>query len=319
MFSRFSKHGHDEQLTFIKYFPIEMTKILLSLATLVFSINCFTQTTIPFEYYQRLIFLKVSVNKTDSLLFLFDTGANASAIDEKVADDLQLKTIKLDTVEGTAGIIIVPSVKAKKVAIGNSVVKNIYFTKYDLSGSLSPPNQHLAGILGTDFLKHFAVSIDFQSRQISFSGNIQEKLSMSFPFEMDNGIPRVKSVINDSIVTYLRYDSGSSLFETAEIYLNSTTTVLEALIKIDTSLKPVKQLTATGVGGNIKIPVYKINSVLLSDLRIEQPFLIIQPNQGYFARTDAVGFFGNNLMEKFEKVNIDFVNDRIYIQRRLEK
>lgn len=294
-----------------------MTKLLLSLAALVFSINCFAQTTVPFEYYQRLIFLKVSVNKTDSLLFLFDTGANASAIDEKVADDLQLKTIKLDTVEGTAGIIIVPSVKAKKVSIGNSVVKNIYFTKYDLSGSLSPPNQNLAGIIGTDFLKHFAVSIDFQSRQISFSRNPQEELSMSFPFEMDNGIPRVKSVINDSIVTYLRYDSGSSLFETADIYLNTTTAVLKDLMKIDTSLKPVKQLTATGVGGNIKIPVYKVNLVFLSDIRIDQPFLIIQPNQGYFARTDAVGFFGNNLMEKFEKVNIDFINNRIYIRQRI--
>ncbi|MGE5458699.1 MAG: TIGR02281 family clan AA aspartic protease, partial [Methanococcaceae archaeon] len=270
--------------------------------------------TVSFEYYQRLIFLKVTVNGSDSLLFLFDTGANTSAIDEKVAETLQLTTIKVDSIEGTAGIIVVPTVKAKKVAVGNAIVKNIYFTKYDLSGSLAPPNKHLAGILGTDFLKHFAVTIDFQSNQLSFSRSPGEKLPWSFSFEMDNGIPRVKSVINDSIPVYFRYDSGSSLFETKDIYLNTTTAVLELLMKIDTSQKPVKQFSATGVGGNIKIPVYKITSVLLSNQKIEHPFLIIQPRQGYFARNDAVGFFGNNLMEKFEKVTIDFIRKKMYVR-----
>lgn len=42
-------------------------------------------------------------------------------------------------------------------------------------------------------------------------------------------------------------------------------------------------------------------------------FIIVQPQQGYFARTDAVGFFGNNLLEKFKKVTIDFLEKKMYI------
>lgn len=292
-----------------------MIKTLIFIITFLLTVDCFSQTTVPFEYYQRLIFFKVKVNNADSLLFLFDTGANASAIDEKTANRLKLQTVKIDTVEGTAGIIIVPSVKAKSISVGNSLVKNIRMTKYDLSGSLVPPNQHSSGILGTDFLKYFVVTIDFQNRQISFSKTIPDKLSVPIPFELNNGIPRIKSSINDSIATFFRYDSGSSLFETNDIYINTTTSVFEKLQKSDNPLKPVAHLSASGVGGNIEIPVYKINSVLLDRIEVKQPYLIIQPKQGYFARPDAVGFFGNNLFEKFKKITIDFINKNIYTDK----
>ena len=291
---------------------MNMTKFLLFLISLLFTLNCFGQTTtVSFEYYQKLIFFRMKVNNTDSLFFLFDTGANASAIDTKVSDKLNLKTAKNDTVEGTAGIINVPFVKAKTLSVGNSVVKNIYFTKYDLSGSLAPPNQYLAGIVGTDFLKHFVVTIDFQNKQISFSKKNRDKLTNTIPLELDNGIPGIKSSINDSITTFFRYDSGSSLFETNDIYLNTSTSIFEKILFSDSTLKPVRFLSASGVGGSIKLPVYKINSVLLGNIEVKHPFLIIQPKQGYFARTDAVGFFGNNLFEKFHKVTIDFINKYI--------
>ena len=271
------------------------------------------KTTISFEYYQRLIFLKVKVNKMDSLLFLFDTGANASAIDTKTANVLKLTTLKMDSVEGSAGTIVVPHVKAKTVSVGKSLVKNIVFTKYDLSGSLAPPNQRLNGILGTDFLKNFVVAIDFQNKQITLSKKVVNKLQSSFPFEMENGIPRIKAKINNSVFTWFRYDSGSSLFDTKDIYINTTTPVFDLLAKADTTLKPVAYFSATGIGGSIKLPVYKINSVLLNAIEVHKPFIIVQPRQGYFARPDAVGFFGNNFLEKFQKVTIDFIDKKMYI------
>lgn len=292
---------------------LQMTKTLAFIIILFIAVNCLSQTIARFEYYQRLIFCKVKVNNADSLLFLFDTGANTSAIDEKIAEKFKLKVVKIDSVEGTVGTIRVPSVKVKSLSVGNSIVKNMSLTKYNLSGSLAPPGQHLSGILGTDFLKHFVVMIDFGSSQISFKKK-SDRSPFSLPFELDNGIPRVSALINDSTSTFFRYDSGSSLFETNDIYINTTTSVLEKLRKSDSTLKPLTYFSATGVGGNIKIPVYQIHSLLLGSLEIKKTFLIVQPEQGYFARADAVGFFGNNLLEKFQKVTIDFINGKIYTQ-----
>ncbi len=288
-------------------------KINFSLILLLtFNLNVHA-SVIPFEYYQHLIFLKLKVNSNDSLLFLFDTGANTSAIDQKTADVLNLKIIRIDNVEGTAGIIDVPVVNAKSISVGNSSVKNLLLTKYDLSTSLVPPNQHLDGILGTDFLKHFVVTIDFQNKEISLSKKVTNTLQVSFPFELDNGIPMVKAIINGKIPAFFRYDSGSSLFDTKDIYVNTTTPIFGMIEKADSTLNPVQYLSAAGLGGNMQLPVYKIDSLLLNTIKIKEPFLIIQPMQGYFARQDAVGFVGNNLFEKFKIVTIDFIEKKIHI------
>lgn len=270
-------------------------------------------TTVPFEYYERLVFLYVKVNQADSLLFLFDTGANASAIHNKTADDLKLTLVKTDTVEGTAGNIIVPFVSPDSVAMGRYAKTNMVMTKYDLSGSLAPPGKRLDGILGTDFLADFVITLDFQKMQMTLSRELEHPLSNPIRFEMDNGIPRVQGRINNSQSTWFRYDSGSSLFDTKDIYLNVTASVLDSLLKRNPSLEPKFKLSASGIGGSVELPVYRVDSVSLQTISIFAPFLIAQPRQGYFARPDAVGFFGNNLLEKTQKATIDFPNRTMYI------
>jgi len=288
-------------------------KIVIYLLLVTASNTTAQITTVPFEYYQRLIFVRVNVNSAYNLLFLLDTGANVSAIDQKIAETLHLEEIKIESVEGSAGTISVPTVKSNSVSVGQAELSDINFTKYNLKGSLSPPNENLDGILGTDFLKHFIVTLDFKKRLITLSNKCSDYLSESIPFELENGIPRFKSIINFEISSFFRYDSGSSLFETDDIYLNTTSNVFEMISKIDTSLKPVANFSASGIGGSMDIPVYMIKSISLNNYDLTDPFIIVQPKQGYFARQDAVGFFGNNLVEKFEKVTIDFKNKIMYV------
>jgi len=288
-------------------------KTSLFFAAVLFTMSLKAQvTTISFEYYRQVIFLKVKVNTADNLLFLFDTGSNRSVIDNRTSDFLNLQELEMLIIEGSAGIITAPLVKSETVSVGNSTVENIGFSKRDLSGSLTPPNQRLDGILGMDFFRHFVVTIDFISKQMTLSQEVTDTMSKSIPLELDNGIPRIKATLNDNILTFLRYDSGASFVDTEDIYLNITTPIFANLAKADSTLKPVTHFSAIGVGGQIILPVYRINSATLGSFEIKQPFVIVQPEKGYFARPDAVGFFGNNLMEKFQKVTLDFINKRAY-------
>src|SRR5688572_3211985 len=120
---------------------------------------------LPFEYYQRVIFLTVTVNGTP-MLFLFDTGANTSAIDEQAAGRLGLPKLRTDSVVGSAGTIQVQMVRIKELAAGHATMKDLELTTQDLAYSLVPPGRKLDGILGTDFMRHFAVTIDFTNRQM---------------------------------------------------------------------------------------------------------------------------------------------------------
>jgi hypothetical protein len=269
------------------------------------------EVTLPFEYHNKLIFLKVKVNKTDSLLFLMDTGANTSAIDEKISDRISLKETKTTTVEGTAGTIQVHNVQTERLVVGSMSVKGLIITKQDLSGSPAPPGRQLEGILGTDFLKQFTVTINFPNKTIHLSDRRTNAAPGGIPLIMNNGIPSVQVTLNDSISTYLRYDSGASLFDTDDIYLNIPLQVFHDL-HIDSS-KVIFHLSANGIGGEIKLPVYKARSVTFGTAIIKNPYLIVQPVAGYFARTDALGFFSNNLLERYNTVTIDFLSDKIFL------
>lgn len=277
-------------------------------------------STVPIIYFQRLIFLEVSLNGTGGLLFLLDTGANTSAIDDSTGDKLGLTTSRIDSVEGSAGVISVPMVTIRSLSVEKAIVNNLELTKYSLAHSLAPPGRKLDGILGTDFMKHFIITIDFRDSVITLADRLPEivgeAVGEAIDLEMDNGIPRIKAVINGTVSTWFRYDSGSSLFDSEDIYLNTTEGVLAELLKTDSTLKPSAHFSGTGVGGTVRLPVYKTDSVTMNELTINNPNLIIQPPQGYFARPDAVGFFGNNLIEKFRQVTLDFQGKKMYLNNK---
>jgi predicted aspartyl protease len=264
---------------------------------------------LKFDYYQGLVFVKMKVNDTSGLLFLMDTGANASAIDNKLADKLKLKTTEKDTVEGSAGKIVTEMVKLDNLEIGKAYVNDLKVTRQDLSGMMTPRGEKLAGILGTDFLQHFTFTLDFVKHDISF---LKVKLRASpqlrvLGLEMDNGIPRIKVKLNGSTDTYLRYDSGASLLPTGKVYINVTEDIFDLMKAADTSLKPHDYMVGSGIGGNVRLPVVTIRSLKDAGGNIDAKDIemIVQPRQGYFARKDAVGFFSNNLLEKFTNVAID--------------
>ena len=275
-------------------------------------------STVPIIYFQRLIFLEVSLNGTNGLLFLLDTGANTSAVDDSTGDKLGLTTSRIDSVEGSAGVITVPMVTVGSLSVESAIVNNLELTKYSLAHSLAPPGRKLDGILGTDFMKHFIITIDFRDSVITLADRLPEIVGEAIDLELDNGIPRIKAVINGTVSTWFRYDSGSSLFDSEDIYLNTTEGVLAELLKTDSTLKPSAHFSGTGVGGTVRLAVYKTDSVTMNELTINNPNLIIQPPQGYFARPDAVGFFGNNLMEKFRQITLDFKGKKMYLIKRLK-
>jgi ribosomal protein S17E len=44
-----------------------------------------------------------------------------------------------------------------------------------------------------------------------------------------------------------------------------------------------------------------------------KPSIVVQPREGYFLGDEAVGFFGNNLLEKYRKVTVDFTTNKVIL------
>ena len=279
-----------------------------------------SQAKSAFIYYQRLVFIEMRVNNHSGLLFLLDTGASASAIDLKTAGRLKLPLTGAGNVEGTAGTIEVKQVLVKNLSFGRARAKNLTVPAYDLSRGLAPHGKQLAGILGYDFLRFFSMRIDFLNRLITFYPKgkwspVRATSGVSIPITLNNGIPRLRAVLNGGVIADFRLDTGASLFETPDVYLNVTEDVWKRLTALDPELKPERYFRGSGIGGAVKLPVARIKSFSVNTATISSPFVIVQPKVGYFARPDAVGFISNNFLEKFSPITIDYLDSRLYLTK----
>jgi hypothetical protein len=295
-----------------------MSATLHLLLTFCLPTACAVQEAAPaaapaleFVYPQRVVFVRARVNEEPGLLFLLDTGANASALHAATAERLELPLGEATRVEGSAGVIEVETVLVGELAVGEQLVRGITATVQDLGGSLAPPGEQVDGILGNDFLGAFALELDFTAQRLRLFDDPPDDLPGALPFELDNGIPRVSALLDGRVSTHLRLDTGASLFESEDVYVNVTERVWEELRRLDPALAPTQYFTGTGTGGEVRLPVARIGSLTVGGRTLERPWVIVQPAQGYFARADAVGFVGNNVLEKFGRVTIDYPGRRL--------
>ncbi len=284
--------------------------------------NDATAAPVAFNYHERCIFIKMDAGTHRDLLFLFDTGASASAIDLKTADGLKLALTKGGKVEGSAGVIEVMKSQLPSLSVRQARVENLSVTVQDLSASLVPKGTRLDGILGYDFLSRYSVTIDFKDRTIRFSTRPQESFALAarptvtVPFTVEDRIPRLRGILNGVIETDFRLDTGASLFETRDVYVNVTEDTWQKLTAAEPTLVPERYFKGTGAGGEVKLPVVRIKGVSLGEIIVPEPYVIVQPKAGYFARPDAIGFIGNNFLEKYNPVTIDYLGRKLYLTKR---
>jgi predicted aspartyl protease len=270
---------------------------------------------IAFEYAQRCIYVPVSVGGDKAQTFLLDTGANTSAIDETYARKLGLKVDGATHVEGTAGGVVAQQTKLSSIKCGAAQSKDLVVTVQDLSGLLNPEGKQTIGILGNDFLHHYAIQIDFMKEKVLLSEDKHEpdKKQIKIPIRLDNGIPRFTATLNQGVPCDFRIDTGASLFETDDIYVNIPPGTWDTLRRRDPFLRTTSVLKGVGLGGEIELPVGRINSLAVKEFSVDRPFVIVQPKQGYFARPDAAGFVSNNLLEKYSPVVVDYVGENLIL------
>ena len=116
---------------------------------------------IPLEIDNNLLLLRVSVNGSKPLRFIFDTGASHSGIDTKRATELGLKTE--GQVDGTATggrfegtLIRGVSFKVPGAEVSNQLIVSMPFP--------TVPGFEFDGIIGYDFIKQFVIEIDYLNK-----------------------------------------------------------------------------------------------------------------------------------------------------------
>jgi hypothetical protein len=291
---------------------------------------------IPFELYNNHIYLKVGVNGSKPLSFLFDTGA-PHIIGSKQAKALGLKLNFEGQATGVGeGTVDVYSSKEVSftlpgVSLSGQRVRVLPLdgvevcaseTVIDERGHLRKcePNEQrcqkrvIDGVLGHDFFKRFVVEIDYDACLINLyaPGNYKyQGTGERLPLEITDRYIFVQGRLSPAGRAPI---NGHFLIDTGGAH---SLILTRPFVEANLLLPPASELTkfsVCGIGGDSEILVGTLSALQLGNIKISQPVTgFAQAQNGNLADAGYAGNIGGAILRHF-KVIFDYSRRRMILE-----
>ena len=259
----------------------------------------FSKMGFPFEFREGLLWVKVQVPESERVLnFLLDSGAEASVLDLRTAEEMGLR---LGQGVGVRGVGV--STEAywcnTRSAKANEVQLSGRFLALDLGKLSGSCERRVDGLIGADFFRGRAVQIDFRDCKVRLLDPEEANLAgVLVPLEVRHCGMRAKASINGKKPCWFRIDTGcaSALqWVTGRVSPNNCTSKV-AVGLVEMGIPQTR--TTVKMGGEI-----------LADVETGLHRSAIFDGES--------GLVGNGLLSQFGKVTIDSVNGRLVLGPRL--
>lgn len=267
---------------------------------------------IPLEIDNNLILLRVSVNNSKPLRFIFDTGASHTIIDAKRASELGLKTQGVARGTASGGPIQGAYIKGVSVSVQGAAVSN------QVIGSIPLPvipGFEFDGVIGYGFIKEFVVEIDYLSKTM----NLYDRRHFAYsgkgeviPLSIAGGVPfaLTKIILHGrvaSIEAKLEIDTGS----------DGTFVINTPFVEKHKLLKVIPETTAhrgRGAGGEQDRRVGRIKALQLGRFVInDPPVALALDTAGSRTSKDHDGVIGGEVFRRF-KLILDYSRKRMILE-----
>lgn len=254
------------------------------------------------------MYIYCQVNKTDSLKFLFDTGANGSLITDQANKKLQLRTNGKSLNVGSNGANEELLSSNNEVVI-NNIQKKATFT----IGHYDDPN--FDGVFGIDLMKGHLIEIDYSKEEIRFydeqDTSLDFKNYVQLELSLINDYPAVKSSININGVKY----TGLYGLDTGA---DDALTIASPYVTANNLTGKMQQIGSAGFqgsdGSSYEMPIVMCPEIEFSDKFFYQvPIALSAAKEGIDATDQMAGFYGNNFLKRFNTI-LDLKNGFIYFK-----
>jgi predicted aspartyl protease len=173
------------------------TKLGLIIATCLFVGVIYAQKPVasfPFEQYGDHTFIKVKVNNSPELDYIFDTGDGLAILDINKASEMGISSGSDEVIASAEGSISGKRVKHNEFSIGGAPIHNVELHETDLTHLEISIGREIDGIIGYDVLDNYVVSINYDDKIMelydlktySYSGSGKE-----FNIKLTSYIPHI--------------------------------------------------------------------------------------------------------------------------------
>jgi hypothetical protein len=267
---------------------------------------------IPLEIDNNLILIRVRVNGSKPLKFLFDTGASHSIIDSRRFAELGLKAQGQASGSATGGPIqgsyaTGVSLKVPGAEVSDQLLASIIFP--------TVPGFEMDGIIGYDFINQFVIEIDYLKKIMNLYN------------------PRTYAYRGTGKAMSLLFDERRTPFMVTKIILEGRAPV-EARLGVDTgadgtflfnspfvekqrllaAMTRAIQDRGSGAGGEQKRLLGKVNAVQLGQFVLKDPPVALSlDTEGAGATDKEDGVVGGDILRRFKMI-IDYSRKRMILE-----
>ena len=117
--------------------------------------------SVPIETNGALVIVPVTLNGSLTANLALDTGATTTMVSRRIARSLRLAPEGSRMMVGIGGSVMTPVARLESVKVGDAEVPNLIVSIHDFSNT-----PKFEGLLGSDFLQHFEISLDARKRQL---------------------------------------------------------------------------------------------------------------------------------------------------------
>jgi len=274
---------------------------------------------IPFEMYNNLIVVPITLNRIIPLKFILDTGIRTSILTEKIFGDmLNVPYTRKISIKGPGSELVVEASVANNVTvelpglIGRGQALLVLEEDYlQLDSYLGTEVQ---GILGYEIFSRFVVEIDYRSKMLVVYKPDRYKVRRRYtrvPIEIIDTKPYLRATV--------KIDEGHC----ADAKLMIDTGASHALMLEDRDddniFLPDKRLKTTlgrGLGGEITGHLARVDEVALDEFQFNEVIASYPELSTYLDTLDLEreGTIGGELLNRF-RVVFDYGNNYLYLKK----
>ena len=267
---------------------------------------------IPLEIDNNIILLRVNVNGSQPLKFIFDTGASISCISSKRAAELGLKSQGQFDANATGGRIQGATIEGVEFRVQGAKVSKLTVASFPLP---TPPGFDFDGIIGCDFIKQFVVEVDYLKRIMNLYNPRTYRYvgrGKSVPLILiGQNSPLVDAKIflagRVPVKVKLEVDTGGD----NAVLVNSPFVKRHKLVE---AMQNTTQDARNGAGGNEQVITGRANAVKLGSFTLKNvPVQLSLDTEGAGASEENDGRIGGEIFRRF-KVTLDYSRKRMILE-----
>jgi hypothetical protein len=278
-------------------------------------------TSVKLELYNHQVWFEAGIRGTgtDTLNFLFDSGAGTALLDSALAarlfEDRPFGQIDATGAGGTARMQVLDN---QSINVGGLRIDSVNFLVKNLEDLSAMVGRHIDGIIGYDLLKKYVTRIDLDRRTLSLYGDIQNLKEekgppLAFKYSPEiSFLPRIScsftTLAGQHYTGWFFMDSGAGL----TTLLNTPFVNAHHLLTTSGKTMQLKTVGMTGASDRYvaRVKDFDFCGYVFTDV----PVSLSQVSAGVSSMENYAGLLGNEFLFRFN-MTFDYAHDAIYLQR----